>query len=260
VSSARDDDFYVGYLPSAPASVARRVRAAVVAILALVAGVALLLVAAQRRLDGRLFEFGRTREFRGELWLDPQPTLAVTRPGEGAGVSRYLLVGPGKHGARELVAGFAGQRVRLRAQLISRGPETALEVEPGSVELEGTGALAPAVTALGTRTLRGEIVDSKCHFGVMNPGEGKSHKDCAIRCISGGAPALLRARDASGETRYFLLAGPDGRALGRELLEFVAEPVEITGSVERHDSVYVLRADPRAIRRLSEGGDVGGAR
>ena len=39
-----------------------------------------------------------------------------------------------------------------------------------------------------------------------------------------------------------------------------AEPVEITGSVERHDSVYVLRADLRAIRRLSDGGDVGGSR
>ena len=258
MSDPRDDDFYVGYLPSAPPSVARRVRAAVTAIFAIGATVALVLAAAQRRLDGRLFEFGRPREFRGEIGLDPQPTLAVTRPGADAGVSRYLLVGPGKHGARELVADFDRKAVRLRAQLISRGAETALEFEPGSVELEAPAALAPAVTVVGTRTLRGEIVDSKCHFGVMNPGEGKAHKECAVRCISGGAPALLRSRDASGETRYFLLAGPDGRALGRELLDFVAEPVEITGSVERHDSVYVLRADPRAIRRLS-GGDNGGA-
>jgi hypothetical protein len=260
MSDARDDEFYVGYLPSAPPLLARRLRAAVLAIFAWVVCVGLVLVLAQRRLDGRLFEFGQPREFRGQIELDPEPTLAVTRPGPGAGVSRYLLVGPGKHGARELVAELDGQEVRLRAQLISRGPETALEVEPGSVERLGPGGRAPARTVLGPRTLRGEIVDSKCHFGVMNPGEGKTHKDCAIRCISGGAPALLRSRDASGETRYFFLTAPDGRSLGREVLDFVAEPVEITGSVERHDSVYVLRADPRAIRRLSDGGDAGGAR
>lgn len=250
------DDFYVGYLPHAPEPVARRVRVAVIALFALTACVALSLVGFQRRLDGRLFEFATVRELRGEVLLDPQPTLAVTRPGD-AGVSRYLLVGSGKHGARELVEAFANQRVSLRAQLISRGPETALEVEPGSVALEGAVARVAEVTPLGTLTLRGEIVDSKCHFGVMNPGEGKAHKACAIRCISGGAPAVLRSRDAAGVTRYFLLAGPDGRALSREILASVAEPVEITGSVERHDSVYVLRADPRAIRRLSEGGAEG---
>ncbi len=252
MSDARDD-FYVGYLPSAPAPVARAVRAAVAALFLGVACVAVLLATAPSRLDGRLFEYGTLREFSGEILLDPQPTLAVTRPG-GAGVSRYLLVGAGKHGARELVERFANQRVTLRAQLISRGPETALEVEPGSVTAEGASAAPAEVTSLGVMALRGEIVDSKCHFGVMNPGEGKAHKDCAIRCISGGAPAVLRTRDHAGVTRYFLLAGPDGRALSREILEFVAEPVEILGSVERHDSMYVLRADPRAIRRLSEGG------
>jgi hypothetical protein len=28
-------------------------------------------------------------------------------------------------------------------------------------------------------TLTGEIVDSKCYLGVMNPGQGKVHRDCA---------------------------------------------------------------------------------
>jgi hypothetical protein len=249
------DEFYVGYLPSAPPGLARRVRTALVALAAVVAAVALALVAGQRRLDGRLFEFGQPREFRGTLELEPQPTLVVTRPGVGAGVSRWLLVGPGKLGARELVARFDGEGVRLRGELISRGSETMLQVEPGSVERDTGAPSAPEVAALGTLTLRGEIVDSKCHFGVMNPGEGKSHRDCAVRCISGGSPALLRSRDETGEARYFLLVGPDGRALGRELLDFVAEPVEMRGAVERHDGVYVLRTDPSAIRRL---GGVGG--
>jgi hypothetical protein len=129
-----------------------------------------------------------------------------------------------------------------------------LQVEQGSVRPEATNAPTPDVESLGTLVLRGEIVDSKCHFGVMNPGEGKAHRDCAVRCISGGSPALLRAPDARGEPRYFLLVGPDGKSLGRELLDFVAEPVEMRGAVERHDGVYVLRTDPSAIRRLTGAG------
>lgn len=248
------DELYVGYEPRAPAGIARRVRAAVAALAAVVVAVALALVAGQRRLDGRLFEFGQLREFRGALELEPQPALVVTRPGVGAGVSRWLLVGPGKHGARDLLAGLAPGPVRLRAELISRGGETMLQIEPGSVAPDMGAPRAAEVVALGTLTLRGEIVDSKCHFGVMNPGEGKAHRDCAVRCISGGSPALLRARDETGEARYFLLLGPDGKALGRELLDFVAEPVEMRGAVERHDGVYVLRTDPRAIRRLGGAG------
>jgi hypothetical protein len=248
------DEFYVGHAPAAPPGLARRVRGAVIGLLASVAAVALALVAGQRRLDGRIFEFGAPREFHGVLELDPEPTLVVTRPGSGAGVSRWLLVGPGKHGARELLDGLDGAGVRLRGELISRGSETMLQVEPGSLDREALPAGGGEVVSLGDETLRGEIVDSKCHLGVMNPGEGKAHRDCAARCISGGAPALLRTRDAAGEPRYFRLLGPDGRALGRELLDFVAEPVEMRGAVERRDGVYVLRTDPASIRRLTGAG------
>ena len=251
---APSDEFYVGYQPAAPPGLARRVRAAVTALLAAAALVALGLVAGQRRLDGRVFEFGAPREFRGVLELEPEPTLEVTRPGTGAGVSRWLLVGPGKHGARELLGGLDRAGVRLRGELISRGHETMLQVEPASVVRESSARPASESVPLGLETLRGEIVDSKCHLGVMNPGEGKAHRDCAARCISGGAPALLRTRGADGEPRYFRLVGPDGRALGRELLDFVAEPVEMRGAVERRDGVYVLRTDPSAIRRLGGAG------
>jgi hypothetical protein len=249
-----DDPLYVGYEPVAPPPVARRARRAVIALFALIGTVALVLVMGQRRLDGRIFEFGAPREFHGVLELDPEPTLLVTRPGARAGVSRWLLVGAGKHGARELLTGLDGAGVRLRGELISRGSETMLQVEPGSVEREALPAATPEVASLGLQTLRGEIVDSKCHLGVMNPGEGKSHRDCAVRCISGGSPALLRTLDAAGESRVYRLLGPDGRALGPELLDFVAEPVEMRGSVERRDGVYVLRTDPAAIRRLSGAG------
>ena len=242
------DEFYVGYAPRAPERLARRLRALVAALLALAAGVALALVAAQRTLELRLFEFANDRELAGTIELSPAPQLVVARPGGGA--SRYLLVGPGKHGALDSVAAFAGRGVRLRGKLISRGTQTALEVEPGSVVVAGPAAPASAPQELGKLVLRGEIVDSKCHFGVMNPGEGKAHRDCAVRCISGGAPPVLRVREPRGDARYFVLTGGDGRNVAPEILDYVAEPVEVTGRGERHDDVYVLRIEPGAVRRL----------
>jgi hypothetical protein len=60
----------------------------------------------------------------------------------------------------------------------------------------------------------GEIVDSKCFLGVMNPGERTVHRDCAIRCLSGGVPPMLAYRDAAG-THLALLLGADADLLRR---------------------------------------------
>ncbi|MGE3309475.1 MAG: hypothetical protein AB7O66_05840, partial [Limisphaerales bacterium] len=104
-----------------------------------------------------------------------------------------------------------------------------------------------------SRTLRGEIVDSKCWLGVMNPGRLATHRGCAVRCLSGGIPPILLVQYASGRTEHYLMVGSDGRALNREILEFVAEPVEIRGEVRIEGDLRVLRAEPSDIRRLDGG-------
>jgi hypothetical protein len=125
-----------------------------------------------------------------------------------------------------------------------------IEVVPGSAEeLAGAGAAAQP-EALGVRTLRGEIADSKCHLGVMNPGRRKVHRDCALNCIAGGIPPVLLLERAEGGAQVVLLVGPEGQALGPALLPLVAVPVEVTGALERSDDLYVLRADLSDIRRL----------
>ena len=105
---------------------------------------------------------------------------------------------------------------------------------------------------LGPVTLRGEIVDTKCYLGVMNPGEHKVHRDCAVRCISGGVPPAFLARDTSGDSRVLLLVGEDGRALSREVLPFVAEPLEISGVLVRTGPMLTLKADPARFRHVTE--------
>jgi hypothetical protein len=99
-------------------------------------------------------------------------------------------------------------------------------------------------------TLRGEIVDSKCHLGVMNPGEGVVHRDCARRCLSGGIPPMLAVRDGHGRKALIVLVSESGRAVGRELSAIAGRPVEVTGRLTRDGEDYVLTADASAYRTV----------
>jgi hypothetical protein len=81
----------------------------------------------------------------------------------------------------------------------------------------------------------------------MNPGRSKVHRDCAARCISGGIPpALVTAEGVD------LLAGADGRPLGAEILDLIAETVEVKGVVERTGDTLVLRAARDGFKRVQE--------
>ena len=109
----------------------------------------------------------------------------------------------------------------------------------------GDAARSVPRVSLGEHTLDGQIIDPKCYFGAMKPGEGKVHKACATLCIAGGIPPMFMTTDDAGERVYYLLvnAGGDG-IIGDELqalLPYVADPVAITGDVERWGELMLLR-------------------
>ena len=110
-----------------------------------------------------------------------------------------------------------------------------IELVPGSLKAGNEGLAANGQEDLGEVQLTGEIVDSKCYFGVMNPGAGKVHRDCAVRCISGGVPPAFLVRDGGGSTATLLLAN-----WKRELLEHIAEPVTIRGRLSRSAGRFTL--------------------
>src|SRR5260221_12669502 len=192
-----DPEFYVGYLPKAPPGLAGVVRRTVLGLMALVTILAVGLVLAQAPFPLSTFEFQQYKQFEGVLRAYPYPRL-----------DNYLLVAPGKHGAMDMAKGFDGRTVRLKGSLIYRGGDTMIEALPNTVQSSGAVPAAPATPIdLGLVTLAGEIVDGKCYLGVMNPGNGKVHRDCAARCISGGIPPLFVAKDASGVSKSLVLAG-----------------------------------------------------
>lgn len=59
-----------------------------------------------------------------------------------------------------------------------------------------------------------------------------------------GVPPVLLVRDADGLATYYLLVGREGQAVNDRVLEFVAEPLEITGEVTLHGDLRILRARP----------------
>ena len=249
-----DSDFYVGYLPQAPSSLRDFVRRVVCALGLLGIVLALTLVLAQMPFANSYFEFGKQRDFEGTLIAEPYPELIVRRAGEvdpARNTSAYLLVAPGKHSADALVRDFATKQVHLQGQLIYRDGQTMVEVEPGSIQPVGSpAARLREIRELGPVTLKGEIVDSKCYLGVMNPGQGKVHRDCASRCLSGGIPPLFIS---SENGRQYLLAAKDGGSLPYSAFkDFIAEPVNITGEVVQRGNTEFLRINPTQLRHSSE--------
>lgn len=244
------NDFYIGYLPKAPDTLSRHVRKIVFVLKLTAVALALALVALQQPFTAAAFEFLEWREFGGVVQEHPYPALRLAHPG---GESSYLLVRPGKHGAGDLVRGLDGQSVRLSGQLIYRGAHTMLEVEPRSVvTLDGRPAPAlEKVLLQADVVLAGEIVDSKCYLGVMNPSTGKVHRDCAARCISGGLPPALLVASGGGAELYLLVSEKDA-PLGRELLPRVAEPVQVRGAVVQQGPYLLLRTNLERITARSQ--------
>jgi hypothetical protein len=184
----------------------------------------------------------------GRLIVHPYPALVVDDAPEPypVGSRLWLLAAPGKHGAK--VTGPEGGRVRVRGTLIHRGNSAMLEIAGLDTLADSGPAAPPPHEDLGVFTLTGEIVDSKCWLGVMNPGEGKTHLACAVRCVSGGLPPMLVIRDAPGRERHLLLTDPHGGPMDARILPVVGRPVTATGQVTREGELLFLRAEAGAYR------------
>lgn len=107
----------------------------------------------------------------------------------------------------------------------------------------------PEPEPLGELTLAGEILDSKCWFGAMRPGEGKVHKACASLCIRSGIAPAFFARDANENSALLVMTERGGR-FGETMLAHVADPVEATGTVSRVGDLFLFDVAPEGVRRV----------
>lgn len=260
-----NNDFYIGYLEKMPPSLRGPVRGFVMAAALLAITASFLIVKSQQFFSTSTFELGRLTTVEGVLRMAPVPMLQLeTGTGQQGQpiLQSILLIGYGKHGAEAALEKAEAQRqlqldgkkVKLEGTLIYYDGKTLLELtrkENAVLEVADAPPVNRQLTDLGPATLRGEVADPKCYFGVMKPGEGKVHRSCAARCIAGGIPPVLKSMSREGQVQYFIIQGADGRPAGELLLPVVGEPVQLAGTVLQYDDWLVLRLkETEPVKRL----------
>ena len=239
------EDFYIGYLPKMSKNVAKIITFFVIATFIIAVILAVVFSLGQKPFARSFFEFGEIKDFSGTIQAEPIPFLLVEKDEKNGKLpmfERFPLVSEGKFGVD--VSAFQNQSVKLKGTLIYRDDLKMIEVKTDSIEQSSAKIISTGIAeSLDTQTLNGEIVDSKCYLGVMNPGESKVHKDCAIRCLSGGIPPLFVVKDKSGNTSELWIVAEKSK-----FLDYVAEPVEINGEVKRQgDKLFIYL---NTIRRI----------
>lgn len=245
------EPFYVGYLP-VPRSLVRFARVLVPVLLWALVIASVVVARSQPDPGPAVWNDARAQSFTGTLVATPYPALVGD---DGAGT--HLLVELGKHGVARDLTPLLNSRVQVTGWTIEREGRRIIELEPDASALRPahaheTGPLPLAWQPVGIVTLRGEIVDTKCFLGAMKPGEGRTHRACAILCIQGGIPPTLVTRGPSGTARFTLLCDPSGEPFAgaqlEALLAHMAGPIEAQGLLEQAGDLQRLRLDSRSIR------------
>jgi len=261
------NDFYIGWMTKAPAKVAAFIRQYLRWLIPLLLLLGASLAELQKKASTAIFEFGHPTQLSGVLHMRPVPCLRIFEGVDIGGRPLFQmipLVGYGKFGAEGILSSLQqkgrvsleGHLIKLQGTLLYNDGKAILQIEDSDSTLRsvatpaGPDARTLQPVDMGPSTVKGEIADPKCYFGVMKPGEGKPHRDCAIRCILGGIPPILVVRNAQGEANYLLLVGPHGERMNNAVRDFVAEPVAVTGRrVQVDDWIILYAEDTAAIRR-----------
>jgi hypothetical protein len=261
---AESEAFYIGWQSKAPPSFAKYVKKVLLILFPVALLVGYLLSASQKKFSTANFEFGKLTEVKGIYLNEPVPLLIVTD--NRGGYITIPLVGYGKHGAETALLEYEKannillnkKELTLKGTLLYSDGKTLMQVDKNDNPIikvtDNIGDPSKDLSGekdLGWASIRGEIIDPKCFFGVMKPGEGKVHRDCAIRCILGGIPPVLKVQNEKGENNYYLIVGPNGEKMNEAVKNFVAEPVEIKARVVQQDDWIILYTRKENIERIS---------
>jgi hypothetical protein len=215
----------------------------VAVILVVLAAAAGTFTATQRPLEPSSFSYGKTGEWAGFLVRVPAPALLMPSHG---GLDLVWLVARGKHGVQPLIAGLPDGWIRVRGSAITREPWTMVEVASLHRDQPPAG-MAPLTlpSAVPRRrvTLRGEIVDSKCFLGVMNPGERTVHRDCAVRCLSGGVTPMFAFTTEEGRHELAVLVAASGRPVVEMVRDRIGRTVDLDGTLTEVNEMLVLEIE-----------------
>ena len=227
---------------------------------------AVMLALLQKQFSTSSFEFGQVTEVKGVYQHFPVPSIKVVSHQDVFGRVTYItmpLVGYGKFGAEGVIAELEKEKnttldkkqVVFKGALLYSDGKILLQIDKNDKPLIAvTDAnekdIVPAKKQLGTVQLTGEILDPKCYFGVMKPGHGKPHRDCAVRCIAGGINPVFWTKNEKGETSYYLILDENGEKMNDAVKDYVAEPVSLTANAVQYDDWIILYTKKENIKRI----------
>ena len=263
------NEFYIGWMIDAPATFAAFIKKYLLVLLLVVILIGALLALSQKKFGKGTFEFGTLTEAKGVYFAKPIPNLKVMNGKDIWGNVSYItipLIGYGKFGVDGVISDIEkqqhvvldGKAVTIKGTLLYNDGKVLMQVDGNDQPISNIAAAGTAKNELlaskdlGTVQLKGEIVDPKCFFGVMKPGEGKPHKDCAIRCILGGIPPVLRVNNTNGTTNYYFIVGANGEKMNKAVQPYVAAPVQITAKAVQYNDWTVLYVGGNGITEISK--------
>jgi hypothetical protein len=251
----KDDDFFIGWGPTPPID-RRFLLLASLGLVTAAAGAGVLIASEQAAPGTGTWNPDDERDWPGQLVRAPYPMLR-TRAIDGTPRTAYL-VSSNKLGVQNRLGSQADGPVIVRGSLIARGANAMIAVNDGdswrratSPEAVGTGLTDWQALDAGTVSYAGEILDSKCWFGAMQPGQGKQHKSCAALCIRGGLPPVFCPEALCGAAESApLLTDAAGNPHGPGLLPLVADAVLASGRIVQIGDVRQFRVALGDIKRL----------
>ena len=253
------NSFYIGWKDEMPKVEKSFLKKIIIPLFILIPLLAFVFVWGQKPFNNHLFEFGNITEYTGIYHAQPVPILEVTSGTLSDDLSNHiLLVGYAKFGAEGIIneieissGALDNKKVTLQGSLIYGDGKAVLELTKKNESLvkifDDNPTKQPNASPRSAFKGRGEILDPKCYFGQMKPGEGKIHKSCAIRCISGGIPPIFRVKE-KGLSTYYILVGANGEKINAQILDRVGEDVTITGDQTILNGWKVIHADPSNIQ------------
>ncbi len=252
------DPFFIGWSANTPKESSKVVKQFILLLIPFLVLAAFLFNTGKQTAENALanYEFGQLTTMEGVLVNKPVPMLRVK---QGDTIQHLLLLDAMKFGATQTIQDMEEKAnttlinkvVQLKGTLAFFEGKTTLELTEGANAFVGLGTSSPiasiSMRPLGTKKLRGEIIDSKCFFGVMKPGSGKIHKSCAVRCLSGGVPAIFRSNNSKGNKEYYLLLGENGESINKDLLSYTADHIQLQGNISQMADWKIIHTSPSTI-------------
>ncbi len=257
-----NNDFYIGYEKKLPFGMGKFIALSVACIFLIAFSVMAFLIPFKRPFHSGVSS-GKYVTLKGVFEAEPYPILWIKRLGNSVSdankVSGYYVAPVGKKGFGKKALKWDNKYISLGGKLIYRDDQVMVVTKLASFKVLDNPVAKKRIQSntftktLGNFELKGEIVDSKCYLGQMNHGEGKIHKACASLCIRGGLHPLfvLHAENIQLHKTYILLASENNRPVNQDILNIVAEPIQIAGKVIQKNNIYILKANPSDYKRLS---------